>query len=143
MPVESLLGSTPLFLHGTTIVVNALVTGRGARVGLLTTKGFADTVFVARTMSRTAGLRADQLHRYAQLKRPLPTIPVSKSLVGEVIERVDRNGEVLVPLDEDSVRDAVQGLLNEGAEAIAVCLLWSVLHPGHERRVAEICAGPR
>jgi len=136
---ESLLENTPLFLHGTTIVVNALVTGRGARIGLLTTRGFADTVFIARTASRTAGLRSDELHRYSTLQRPKPTIPVSKSLVGEVVERVDKEGNVLVPLDEESVRTAVEGLQDEGAEALAVCLLWSFMRPEHEHRVAEIC----
>jgi N-methylhydantoinase A len=139
MSVESLLENSPLFLHGTTIVLNALVTGRGARIGLLTTRGFGDTIFIARTASRTAGLHSSDLHRYAHLERPKPTIPVSKSLVGEIVERVDRDGNVLVPLDEESVRDAVGNLLEQGAEAIAVCLLWSFLRPEHERRVAEIC----
>jgi N-methylhydantoinase A len=140
IPVESLLESTSLFLHGTTIVVNALVTGRGAKIGLLTTRGFADTVFIARTASRTASLSSEELHRYAHLSRPKPIIPVSKSLVGEVEERVDRNGRIIVPLDEESVRTAVRGLLEAGAEAIAVCLLWSCLEPSHEERVARICA---
>jgi N-methylhydantoinase A len=139
MPVEALLDETRLFLHGTTIVVNALVTGRGARIGLLTTKGFGDTVFIARTASRTAGLRSDELHRYAQLARPEPTIPVSKSLVREIVERVDRDGRVLVRLDEDHARGAVEELIGAGAEAIAVCLLWSFIRPDHEYRVAEIC----
>jgi N-methylhydantoinase A len=139
IPVDTLLGNTRLFLHGTTIVVNALVTGRGARIGLLTTRGFGDTVFIARTASRTAGLRSADLHRYAYLARPEPTIPVSKNLVREVVERVDRNGQVLVPLDEDSARRAVEELVAAGAEAIAICLLWSFMAPDHEHRLAEIC----
>jgi N-methylhydantoinase A len=137
--LDSLLGGTRLFLHGTTIVVNALVTGRGARIGLITTRGFGDTVFIARTMSRTAGLRSGELHSYARLARPKPTIPVSKALVREVTERVDSQGKVLVPLDEDTAREAIQELVDAGAEAIAVCLLWSFRRPDHERRIAEIC----
>jgi len=139
IPVETLLGNTRLFLHGTTIVVNALVTGRGSRIGLLTTRGFGDTVFIARTASRTAGLRSAELHRYAHLARPEPTIPVSKGLVREVVERVDRDGQVLVPLDEDGARAAIQELVTAGAEAIAICLLWSFIRPDHEYRLAEIC----
>ncbi|MBB6123061.1 hydantoinase/oxoprolinase family protein [Sphingobium subterraneum] len=138
LSLDSLLEDTKQFLHGTTIVVNALVTGRGAKIGLIATRGFGDTVFIARTTSRSAGLRSDQLHRYAHLSRPKPTIPVSKSLVREVIERVDRDGRVLMPLDEASVRDAIKEMLDEGAEAIAVCLLWSFRHPAHEERVAAI-----
>jgi len=137
--VEDLLGATRLFLHGTTIVVNALVLGRGARIGLLTTRGFGDTVFVARTASRTAGLRSAELHRYAHLARPKPTIPVSKGLVREIVERIDRDGQVLVPLDEDGARIAIQELVSAGAEALAICLLWSFVRPDHEYRLAEIC----
>ncbi|MGP3533215.1 hydantoinase/oxoprolinase family protein [Microbacterium sp. RD1] len=140
IPVESLLTDTQNFMHGTTIVVNALVTGRGARIGLITTRGFGDTVFIARTASRTSGRANSELHRFAHLARPEPTIPVSKTLVREVVERVDRHGKVLVPLDDTSVRAAVAQLRDQGAEAIAVCLLWSCLLPDHERRVAEICA---
>jgi N-methylhydantoinase A len=139
LSLNALLSDTKQFLHGTTIVVNALVTGRGARIGLITTRGFADTVFIARTTSRSTGLRSDQLHRYAHLARPKPTIPTSKSLVAEVVERVDRDGKVLVPLDEGSVRQAVSKLLENGAEAIAICLLWSFRYPGHEERIADIC----
>lgn len=136
---ETLLQETGLFLHGTTIVLNALVTGNGARIGLLTTRGFGDTVFIARTMSRTAGLSAAESKRYAHLARPKPMIPSRKGLVKEIVERVDRDGNVLVPLDEDSVRTAARELLDDGVEAIAVCLLWSFLRPEHEERVAEIC----
>ena len=139
LSIEDLLASTRLFLHGTTIVVNALVTGRGAKIGLLTTRGFGDTVFIARTMSRTAGLQTSQLHRYSQLARPEPTIPTTKALVREIVERIDKNGEVLVPLDEDAARTAIAELVDNGAEAIAICLLWSFLRPDHERRLAEIC----
>lgn len=139
MPVESLLTDTQNFMHGTTIVVNALVTGRGARIGLVTTRGFRDTVFIARTASRTSGRANNELHRFAHLAKPEPTIPVSKELVREVVERVDRDGNVLVALDEESVRSAVGELIERGAEAIAVCLLWSCVRPDHERRVAEIC----
>jgi N-methylhydantoinase A len=140
IPLESLLADTQNFMHGTTIVVNALVTGRGARIGLITTRGFRDTVFIARTASRTSGRSNRELHRFAHLKKPEPTIPVSKDLVREVVERVDSRGNVLVELDEDSVRSAVVELIDRGAEAIAVCLLWSCVRPDHERRVAEICA---
>lgn len=138
MSLRDLLDETEMFLHGTTIVVNAAITGNVARIGLLTTKGFRDTIFIARAMSRLAGLTPDRIRRAAENKRPKPLIPPSKRLVKEVVERIDWKGEVLVQLDEDGVRRAVAELVADGAEAIAVCFLWSFRNPSHELRVAEL-----
>jgi N-methylhydantoinase A/oxoprolinase/acetone carboxylase beta subunit len=74
------------------------------------------------------------------LEPEVPTFLASRRLREEVRERVDARGAVLVPLDEQSVRDAVLSLADAGVEAIAVCLLFSFLNATHERRIAEIVA---
>src|SRR5207249_4464824 len=72
------------------------------------------------------------------MSRPLPTL-VPRRRIAEVRERIDRDGAVLVPLDEGSVLAAADRLVRtEGVESLAVCLLWSCRNPAHERRVAAI-----
>lgn len=135
---EQLLADTDLFLHGTTVVVNAIVQGKGSKVGLITTKGFGDTVFIGRAVSRTAGQSSEELRAFAKIARPEPSIPVSKQLVREVEERVDANGNVLVPIRDSDIRTAIEQLVAQGAEALAVCLLWSFRTPAHEERIRDI-----
>lgn len=136
----ALLDETDMFLHGTTIVVNAIVTGSGARIGLLTTKGFGDTVFIGRAQSRVGGLTTERIHHFAEAAKPAPLIPTSKRLVREIPERVDYSGAVVAPLDEDAARRAIEELVAEGVDALAVCLLWSFTEPKHERRIRDIAA---
>ena len=73
---------------------------------------------------------------YSERRQPEPIVP--RGLIREVTERIDYKGSVVTPLDETDVRCAVQELLDEGVEAIAICLLWSFRGPQHEQRVAEI-----
>lgn len=137
---RDLLSETDLFLHGTTVVLNALLTIDGARVGILTTKGFADTLFIARSMSGWAGLTIDQARHRAEVRRPVPVIPPSRKFVREVVERMDYKGAVTVALDDNSVRMALGQLLELGIDTLAVCLLWSFKNPAHELRIREIAA---
>lgn len=137
---EGLLGEVDTFLHGTTIVVNAIVTGRGARIGLLTTRGFGDTIFMARAFSRAAGLSGERLHQFATLAKPQRVIPTSRKLVREIHERVDWKGAVVAELDEDHARRAIAELVDLGVDSLAVCLTWSFRNPAHEQRLAEIAA---
>lgn len=116
------------FAHGTTVGTNALLTGHGARTGLLTTKGFRDLLELGR------GHRPDMYD--PQADKPEPLIP--RHLRREVTERVKFTGEVEVPLDEDGVRTEIRSLRDAGVESIAVCLLYSFLCPQHEQRIGEI-----
>lgn len=116
------------FAHGTTVGTNALLTGNGARTGLITTRGFRDLLELGR------GRRPAMYDPRAD--KPEPFVP--RHLRLEVTERVRHTGAVEVPLDEAEVRRVVRELGEQGVEAIAVCLLYSFLVPDHERRIGEI-----
>ena len=117
-------------LHGTTVASNAILERKGARAGLITTKGFRDVLEIR-------NLRMPRLYDMSWTK-PVPLI--ERRLRVEVDERVNAEGGVDRPLDEESVERAVRFLVGEGVEAIAVCLLHSYLNPAHEERVKEIAA---
>jgi len=115
-------------LHGTTIASNAILEHKGARTGLITTRGFRDVLEI-----RT--LRMPRLYDIAWTKPP-PL--VERYLRVEVDERINVKGAVERPLREADVRQAVDKLLKEGVEAIAVCLLHSYVNPAHERMIKAI-----
>ena len=115
-------------LHGTTVASNAILEHKGARTGLITTKGFRDVLEIR-------NLRMPRLYDMSWTKPP-PL--VERRLRTEVDERINAEGGADKPLDEPSVERAARFLLGEGVEAIAVCLLHSYLNPAHELRVKEI-----
>jgi N-methylhydantoinase A len=135
--VERLLarGVTPAdvgyFCHGTTVGTNALLEGKGAKTGLLVTEGFSGIYPVGEQARPYGGAIFDVMY-----DKPRPLVP--QRLTGEVKERVDHRGNVLRQLDEDALRTTVRELKGQGLESIAVCLLFSFLHPAHEARVREI-----
>ncbi|MDF2991630.1 MAG: hypothetical protein K0S37_2144 [Microbacterium sp.] len=116
------------FAHGTTVGTNALLTGRGALTGLITTRGFRDLLELGR------GRRPSMYD--PQADKPTPQVP--RHLRKEVTERVRHTGAIETPLDENDVRQAVRQLRAEGVQSIAVCLLYSYLNADHERRIGEI-----
>jgi N-methylhydantoinase A len=113
--------------HGTTIVTNAIVEGRGARTALVTTRGFRDVLEIAR-QSRL------ELYRLEPPPRPAPLVPRHRRL--EVTERVAGDGRVVVPLAESELPALIAALRATGAEAVAVCLLHAYAYPEHEARLA-------
>lgn len=114
--------------HGTTVATNALIEKKGGRLGLITTKGFKDLMEIG--WQKRPSL-------YDLLKdKPESLIPTG--LKCEVDERIRFDGSVKIPLDEDSVRQAVRYLKEQKAETIAVCTLFSFLNPAHEARIREI-----
>ncbi len=115
-------------VHGTTLATNALIERKGARTALLTTAGFRDALEI-----RHEG-RYDMYDLF--IEPPAPLVP--RHLRREVPERLLADGTVLRPLDEASARAVIQGLLNDGAEALAICLLHAYVNPVHERRLAEL-----
>ena len=130
LPEGSLLGQVDYFGLGTTVATNALIERTGVRTGIITTRGFRDTLLVQR------GTGLHEIMHFSRRRQPAPIVP--RELIEEVVERVDYKGSVIAPLDEADVRRAVQALLDQDVQAIAVCLLWSFREPAHERRVAEI-----
>ena len=114
-------------IHGTTIATNAVLERKGAQCGLITTRGFRDVLELGRrTRPRNYGMIGSF--------EPL----IDRSFRLEVDERMDARGRVLMPLDEDQVREALQKLLALGAEAIVLQFLHSYVNPAHEQRAAEI-----
>lgn len=113
--------------HGTTVASNAILEGKGARVGLITTQGFRD-VLELRT------LRMPRLYDMAWQKPP-PL--VERYLRRTVDERVRATGEVEKPLAMDDARAQVQALVDEGVEAIAVCLINAFTNPAHELMIKQ------
>lgn len=134
--VEELLARTIKFVHGTTLTTNLLFNRDGARVGLLTTRGFGDTILIMRAKGRVAGLSLSERRHYRTTDKPEPI--VDHPLIAEVAERVDWKGAILIPLDEEDVRRQIRSLQGHGAESFAVCLLWSFKNMAHEQRLKAL-----
>jgi N-methylhydantoinase A len=122
-------GEIGFFAHGTTITTNALLEMRGAKVGLLITKGYR----AVQEIQNQA--RDSNLFDYFYVKPP-PIAP--QSLTKEIPERSGYAGEVLAPLDEDAVRRAAREFAQAGVESIAVCYLFSFMNPAHEQRTRAL-----
>ena len=115
------------FAHGTTVVINALLSRRGARTALITTRGFRDVLEIAR------GNRPD-LFNFAFTK-PAPFVP--RYLRHEITERIDYRGQVLETVRLDELPDIVAALKAAEVEAVAVCLLHGYVNPEHEKAVVD------
>lgn len=126
--LQEFLVETELFLHGTTVGTNAVIQGKGPKVGCLVTQGFRDIIELRR------GAR-DTLYN---LKVDYPPLLSPRYLRAEVPERISHTGSVLEPLDEQGCRQAARLLKARGAESIAVTFLFSFLNSAHERRAREI-----
>ncbi|MGD9066267.1 MAG: hydantoinase/oxoprolinase family protein, partial [Desulfobacterales bacterium] len=133
--VRQLLERAPGFMaqleeviHGTTLVINAIIERKGARTGLITTRGFRDVLELGRE------LRYDAYDIFAEY--PLPLVPRSRR--HEVSERIAVDGRVIRDLDEEDVRRVLADLLELGIESLAVCLINSYENPVHEKKIQEI-----
>lgn len=123
------LSKSAAFVNGSTIVTNAITELRGAKVGVLITRGFKDTFRLA------GGPRTADLDDQTQVS---PPDVVARDCIEEISERVQSDGQTVVELNEDEVRAAVIRLRQKGVEALAVCFLWSFTDPTNEKRAAEI-----
>ncbi|MFC8511835.1 hydantoinase/oxoprolinase family protein [Streptomyces sp. NPDC057257] len=126
------------FGHGTTAGLNALLTGNAAPTAVITTEGFRDTLEIGRLKRQVAGLTDLEVGDYLNRGRWAPVVP--RTSVFEVRERIDRTGEVVVPLDPASVADVLESVEASGASAVAICTLWSVANPVHELALREAVA---
>jgi N-methylhydantoinase A len=123
-------GEVGVIIHGTTLATNALIERKGARTALLTTEGFRDVVEIR---------HENRFEQYdVNIDLPPPLVP--RRLRLPVRERIDAQGEVLVPLDDSSVARAIETLAAQQVEAVAVGLLHSFTNPDHERRVGDAIA---
>jgi len=122
------LGGGSMFIHGTTRAINAIVTGTTARTALLVTQGHPD-ILVLREGGR------NEVFNFA-IPFPQPYVP--RSLTFEVPERIGPDGSVITALDEAAVIETLSRLPARHVEAVAVCLLWSIVNPAHERRIGAL-----
>lgn len=128
LEVRDLLADTSVFAYATTHSTNAILQEKVAKTAFITSRGHADVL-----LYKEGG--KDQVHNWAM---PFPKPYIPRRLTFELTERVLADGAVAVPLDEDEVRRTAERLRELEVEAVGVCLLWSVLSPEHELRVAEI-----
>ena len=134
--VEELLPQIEVVRYSTTVAMNRLIERKGPRLGLMTTEGHEEAVLIGRGAQWVDGLRISERRNLAEQNKPAPL--VSRRLIVGLKERVDSTGRVLRTLNEDDVRRKLRYLIDNGARAIAVSLLWSFANPAHERRVREI-----
>ena len=133
--LEALLSEAGLTLadvghlvHGTTLVANAIIERRGAKLALLTTRGFRDALEMGKQQ------RYDKHDLFLQFPEPL----APRSWRREIDERISRDGDTIVPIDENQVRREAGKLVAAGVEAIAVCFLHAYKNPAHERTARDV-----
>jgi N-methylhydantoinase A len=126
----SSLPETSLLIHGSTVVINAVLERKGARTALITTKGFRDSYEIGRVN------RPDSFNLNFRKHRPL----IPAELCFEVEERINAQGEVLIPFNERQAHDLARQLAESDIESVAIVFLHSYRNPDHERRMASILA---
>src|SRR5262249_49275618 len=117
-------------VHGTTLITNAIIERKGAKTGLITTKGFRDALEIGRE-------RRYDIYDIS-LENPEPLVP--RFLRREVNERLDNSGQVITPLNPDEAFEVIRTLVADGVEALAVCLLHSFRNPAHELLIKTLAA---
>ena len=127
---QELLERTALIIHGTTVATNALLEGKGAKVGMLTTEGFRDVI------EQREGLKPDRYN----VRLPAEPVMVPRSLRLPVAERIRYDGSVEIELDESTVYAAIDEFKKQDVDAIAVCCMHSYADDSNERRIGEILA---
>lgn len=127
VPPDSPLENCRLFVHGSTVATNTLLEHKGAKVGLVTTKGFRDSLEIRR------GIRADPWRH----REPYPPVLVPRYRRLSIAGRIDADGTEFEALDSGALPALVEEFRREGTEAIAICLLNSVFNDSHERSVAK------
>jgi acetone carboxylase, beta subunit len=133
---KKLFSSLDVVLYSGTTMLNTLLTYRGKRVGLITTRGFEDSLFMGRGLQVYAGYSySDRLHAVTH-RHPRPL--TQRRLVHGVTERIDMFGKPVIPLYEHEVHAAANHLVDEKVEAISICFLFSYLNGAHESLAARI-----
>lgn len=135
--IDGVLSQTDVFVLGITVATNTIINRSGAKTGLITTVGHEHVHHIARGgLSKWAGLPESEIKEAFRTKKMDPLVP--KALVRGVTERIDWKGSVVCPLNVEEARQAINSLVDEGVESIAVCLLWSFSNAVHEKELKKI-----
>jgi N-methylhydantoinase A len=122
--------------HGTTVGTNTIIQKKGAKVGLITTRGHEDAIHIMRGSRGYGGRDIRKVVHFPETSKPVPIVP--KRLIKGVSERVDCFGEIVVALNEKEAETAIRELIAQGVESIAICFLWSFRNPEHEFKVKKM-----
>lgn len=133
---DELLGTAETVRYSTTVALNDLIERQGTRLGLLVTDGWEDELRIGRGSQWSDGLSVQEKRNVARADKPDPLVP--PELTVGVEERINADGDVLRPLNEQLLREQIGDLIDEGARAFVVSLAWSFRNPAHEQRVREI-----
>ncbi len=136
MTTEELLANTDVIRYSSTLAMNKLIERGGPPIGLIMTHGFEDTIYIGRGSQWADGLPFKYVRNISGVDRPVPLI--DRSLTIGVHERIDSNGDVIFPLNEERFLAQLRSLVDKGPRAFVVSLLWSFLNPVHEQRIKEL-----
>ncbi len=128
LPLRDFMANCEMVVHGTTVATNAVIQHKAAKTGLICTRGFTSILHLRE------GAKPEPFN--LNMEYPKPYVP--RYLTLPVEERVNSEGEVVIPLNEDDVRKAIRQFKDWNVQAVAVCLLWSIRNPSHEQKIARI-----
>lgn len=134
--LTDLLQQTDIIRYSTTLALNSLLEHKGPRLGYIATEGFEDNILIGRASQWSDGKSIKEQRNIAGADKPKPLIP--RELMIGVKERIDYQGDILRPFDEDDFLRKLDTLVDEGVRGFVVCLLWSHVNPVHERRIREL-----
>jgi len=134
--VLDLLSACRFFIHGCTVATNAIVERKGVRTALLATRGHEEAIFIGKASQKIAGRTAQEMTHQSHLEKADPPLVARRHAFG-VSERIDRNGAIVVELDDTDVGAAVARLKEDRIEAVAVAFLWSFINGAHEKSVCD------
>jgi N-methylhydantoinase A len=136
LPLEAFCREIAFLSHGTTVGTNTIIQKKGAKVGLITTRGHEDAIHIMRGSRGYGGRDIRKVVHFPETSKPVPIVP--KRLIRGVSERVDCFGEIVVALNGEEAERAIRELVAEGVQAIAICFLWSFRNPEHELAVKRM-----
>ncbi len=136
LPLRTFCSEIAFLSHGTTVGTNTIIQKKGAKLGLITTKGHEDAIHIMRGSRGYGGRDIRKVVHFPETSKPTPIVP--KRLIRGISERVDCFGEIVVALNEAQAQSAIRELVAEGVQAIAICFLWSFRNPQHEQRVRAL-----
>lgn len=134
--VDDLLAGTDIVRYATTLAMNALIERNGPRLAFFTTAGFEDTIYIGRGAQWHDGLPMERKRQVARGQRPEPLIP--RQMVAGLRERIDDDGEVIIPLQREHVREQLRRVVDQGAMGFVVALMQSHRNPSHEQLVRDV-----